>query len=341
MTAFNDNLPPDIGSLRTPHKGSDLVIAPTWRDGDWNSHAVDCPFVFRRAGRLGMTVVGWDGVGYQTGLAWHDDGGWSAPELVFPRDPNDPHRRYNAALTSILRDNALRGPGELRSVDGWYVGTFHAYPAAGYEQGSGVIGLARSRDLRTWQDHRVVLRPEEGGAWERGGLYKSWLMEHEGSYWLFYNAKDRADSRWVEQTGAAVSDDLVTWRRVSDEPLLRNGPAGSFDERFASDPCVLRDDDGRWVMFYFGLSARGQARDSVAVSTDLVAWQRTDEILVDVGEPGSLDDAYAHKPAVITADDGALEHYYCAVQRLPEPVMIGEYAQRERRGIAVARSLPR
>lgn len=320
----------------TPHKQSELVLEPTFREGDFNSHGVDCPFVFHLQGRLGMTVVGWDGIGYQTGLSWFDGESWSDPQLVFAREPDSEHRRFNAALTSIAREPDLRGTGELVAVDGWYYGTYHAYPGEGYESGPGVIGIVRSRDLLTWEEHGALLWPDDGAEWEQGGLYKSWLMHHEGEFRLFYNAKDSRERGWQEQTGAARSADLQHWERVSTEPLVRNGETGAIDDRFASDPCVLRDGD-LWVMFYFGLCSDGRARETFATSTDLLSWERSEHVLIDVGPEGSIDSSYAHKPAVIT-HDGRIEHYYCAVALLREPVMIGAYSQRERRGIAVARS---
>ena len=334
--------PPDrhavelTGRLATPHKEPELVLAPSFREGDFFSHGVDCPFVFRHQGRLGMTVVGWDGIGYQTGLSWFDGTSWSEPELIFGRDPASTHRRYNAALTSIVRDPELRGEEELLAIDGWYYGTYHAYPAPGYEEGPGVVGIVRSRDLRSWEEYGALLHPEDGADWEQGGLYKSWLMHLDDEFWLFYNAKDARPRGWQEQTGAARSADLQHWDRVSSEPLVRNGQTGAIDDRFASDPCVLRE-GADWVMFYFGLCSDGRARETFAASADLLTWHRSEHVLIDVGPEGSIDSAYAHKPAVITTD-GRLEHYYCAVARLPEPGQIGDFTQRERRGIAVARS---
>ncbi|GGO63871.1 hypothetical protein GCM10010910_17440 [Microbacterium nanhaiense] len=326
----------DPERIRTPHKHPELVIAPSFREGDFFSHGVDCPFVFHHEGRLGMTMIGWDGIGYQTGLSWFDGEAWSSPELVFGRDAGSEHRRYNAALTSILRDDELSGSGELLPIDGWFYGTYHAYPAPGYEAGPGIVGIARSRNLRSWEEYGTPLIAGEGAAWERGGLYKSWLMRDGERFLLFYNAKDDRPRGWQEQTGAAESADLLAWRRIPESPLLRNGAEGAIDDRFASDPCVLRDGD-TWVMFYFGLSSDGRARETYATSDDLVTWRRSEEVLIDVGGPGSIDSAYAHKPAVIT-HDGRLEHYYCAVAALPDPVEIGEFRQRERRGIAVARA---
>lgn len=330
--------------VATPVRESTHVVRPSFVDGAFDSHAVDCPFVFSVDGRQAMTYVGWDGVGYQTALAWRSESGaWGRGEVVFPRDATDPIREFNAAMTSIIRDNDLRSAGELRRIDGWYYGTFHAYPGSGYETGPASIGFARSRDLVSWERVGGVLSPSDAdaGEWEHGGLYKSWLMEHDGLFYIFYNAKDVDDygsivvpPPWIEQTGVAVSSDLVTWKRMSSEPVLPVGPAGAFDERFASDPCVLRDGD-HWVMFYFGLAADGHAREGFAVSSDLITWTKSSAVLIDVGETGAIDALYAHKPAVITWD-GRLEHYYTAVSRLESPVSVGDYVQHELRGIARA-----
>ncbi|WP_168929800.1 hypothetical protein [Nocardioides sp. GY 10127] len=309
------------------------MVSPSLQPGRFDSLAVDCPFVFSVDGRTGMTYVGWDGDGYQTALSWLEDERWTPGELVLPRDPADPLTRWNAALTSILRENDLWSGGELRRVGGWYLATFHAYPGAGYEAGPGSIGFLRSRDLHTWERVGGVLRPEDGAEWERGGLYKSWLLEHDGLFHLFYNAKQRDEWPWVEQTGLAVSHDLETWTRVSENPVLPVGADGDFDEVFASDPCVLRDGD-QWVMFYFGLAEDGHAREGVATSPDLRTWTKSGDVLIDVGPEGAIDSLYAHKPAVVTRD-GRLEHYYCAVARRP-PHDVGDRQITESRGITRA-----
>lgn len=325
-----------LSRIATPVRDQRLLIAPSLVEGRYDSHAVDCPFVFSRNGRLGMTFVGWDGIGYQTALAWSDgDGTWRDGEVVLARDQRHSLRRYNAALTSIARDNNLWSDGELRRFGGWHYGTFHAYPAVGYEAGPASIGFVRSRDLMTWEDLGDTLRPQDGGAWECGGLYKSWLLEHDGLFYVFYNAKNRDEWPWVEQTGLATSADLTHWRRCPANPVLTSGGPGDFDEQFASDPCVLRDGEF-WIIFYFGLAADGHAREGYATSRDLIRWDKSREILLDVGPPGSIDSLHTHKPAIISRN-GSLEHYYCAVARR-EPIELAGYAQKEMRGITRATS---
>ena len=315
--------------LATPYKYGRLVLAASPDTHAFDNRSVDCPFVFRHQGRFYMTYVGYDGVGYQTGLASSSDlVSWNKEGAILRRDPSSPVARYNIAMNWILRENGVHSPGELKQAGGRYLGVYHAYPNAGLEQGPAVIGLCRSADLFHWTLDPPCLRPEDGAEWERGGLYKPCLVEHRGTYYLFYNAKN-APQRWHEQTGVATSTDLKTWRRYAQNPILRNGPPGSPDEHFASDPCVLRDGN-RWALFYFGLDTKGVARDLLATSPDLFHPAKCAAPLVDVGPPGSIDDRYAHKPSVIS-HRGDLYHFYCAVS-----VKSGQ----EIRGISVARSRP-
>ena len=188
--------------------------------------------------------------------------------------------------------------------------------------------------------NRLVLTPSF-----RKGDFDSHLCDcpfpfrHEGRYWLFYNAKDRSRWPWREQIGSAWSDDLERWHRCPENPLVRNAPAGAYDELFASDPVVLRLGN-RWILFYYGLAADGHARDGAAFSDDLIHWTKPEggKVLVDVGPVGAVDSQYAHKPGIITRD-GVLYHFYCAV-RAASPGETGEIDTRELRGIAVATSRP-
>ena len=160
-------------------------------------------------------------------------------------------------------------------------------------------------------------------------------MESGGIYYLFYNAKDMPDKStpWTEQTGFATSTDLINWKRHPGNPVLKVGPAGDFDDRFASDPVVLRHED-RWIMFYFGNCSDGHARDGVAFSDDLQQWRKAGEILIDVGPAGSVDSLYAHKPGIITRGD-LFYHFYCAVAPAQDK-HLGEIEHNEVRGISLA-----
>jgi predicted GH43/DUF377 family glycosyl hydrolase len=322
-------------AYRTPYKYGKLVLAASTEPGAFDSRTVDCPFVFHHRDRFYMTYVGWDGTGYQTGLASSTNlVDWQKEGCILHRDPASQVTRYNIAMNWIVRENKLRSAGELKKVRGRFLGVYHAYPNAGLEEGPAVIGLCWSADLMHWEIDAPCLLPEDGADWENGGLYKPCLVEHNGTYYLFYNAKTKTRPRekgggWLEQTGVATSADLKSWKRWEQNPIIPTGAPGSPDERFASDPCVLVDGK-RWVFFYYGFDRKGKARDLLALGGDPFHPVKTDEILIDTGPPGSVDSTFAHKPGVIF-HQGALYHFYCAVS--------GKWPN-ETRGISVARSRP-
>ena len=319
-----------LDRIGTPYKLGKYVLNASGKDGAFDKISVDCPFVFHHHRRFFMTFVAFDGIGYQTGLASSSNlVDWKNEGCILKRDSASPILKYNVALNWILRENGLYSPGELKQVDGNYLGVYHAYPNQGLEQGAAVIGLCRSKDLRNWTVDPPCLKPQDGADWEHGGLYKPCLLDHQGTYYIFYNAKNQTEGSWHEQTGVAMSRDLIHWTRNPGNPVIANGAAGTPDERFASDPCVLQD-GGQWVIYYFGLDARGVARDLAATSPDLLHATKCERILVDVGPRGSIDSAYAHKPSLIQYR-GDLYHFYCAVSH---------ESQSEVRGISVARSRP-
>lgn len=324
------NATPDrLAQYRTPYKYPKLILGGSGVPGSFDEKAVDCPFVFSANGKFYLTYVGFDGTGYQTGICESTNlVDWTRKGVILARDPKDPITRFNVACASILRENELQSPARLVKVGGRYVAAWHAYPNAGYEEGAAVIGLAWSDDLFRWERGPVILRAEDGAEWERGGLYKPYLVKIGNTFHLYYNAKTTG-TPWKEQTGLAISKDLKTWTRHPASPLIRNGPEGAPDFRFASDPVVVSH-RGQWGMFYFGLAKDGYARDLFAFGDSPTKFTKADEVLIDVGPPGSIDEKFAHKPAVIF-HDGALYHFYCAVSgKWPNDV----------RGLAVARSKP-
>jgi predicted GH43/DUF377 family glycosyl hydrolase len=338
---------------RTPYKYPQLLLKASDDKTAFDSRSLDDPIVFRANGSFYMLYIGFDGTGYQTGLASSDDLlHWKRVALVGPRDPASPYTKYNLALSSILRDKNLHGSGEALKVNGKYLGAWNAYPSAGYEEGAAVIGLATSGDLLHWTLTDPILKPGDTGAtdWERGGLYRPDLLLDAGTYYLYYNAKDKTTGAWQEQSGVALSHDLKTWTRSPLNPLLRNGPRGTDtfsasdprrnqtpavadarDSHFASNPYVVKNGHD-FAMFYYGLEYKRPSRacELLAVGRDPLHFQKAPGVLIDTGAPGSIDETYAHKPSVIY-HDGALYHFYCAVS--------GKYPN-ETRGIAVARSHP-
>ena len=181
----------------------------------------------------------------------------------------------------------------------------------------------------------------DGNAWDRGGLYKSCVIERDGTFYMFYNAKnvdleDDGPVGWREQTGLATSTDMIHWTRFGETPVLPVAP-GAWDSVFASDPWVAWDSrEKQWVMFYYGFNGI-QAMDGVAVSRDLRHWEKFPAPILTTGAGGYLDGKYAHKPAVAWLD-GAL--YNCArrAASLRQDLMI--CGSEEPKALPVKKELP-
>lgn len=325
----------EIAPFRTPYKYGKLILAASRQPDTFDIKSVDDPFVFFQDGIFHMLYIGFDGTGYQTGLAKSTDlVNWQRVACVARRDPASKYTRFNIALSCIVRENGLTSQGRLKKVHGRYLGAWNAYPNAGYESGAAVIGLAWSDDLLHWELTNPILFPADGAPWEHGGLYRPNLIEHDGVFYLYYNAKTDLRTKalgggWREQSGVATSRDLKHWTRYEGNPILRNGADDAWDTRFASNPFVVHDRKF-WGMYYFGLDAHGKARELLALGHDPLHFTQVNEIMIDVGAPGSIDETFAHKPCVIY-HEGALYHFYCAVS--------GKWPH-EVRGISAARSKP-
>ena len=335
----------EIERYRTPYRCPKPVLTGSGRPGSFDSQGVDCPFVFFHNGAYHMLYIGFDGTGYQTGLAVSSDLlRWEHKGLVIRRqmDSGRWDRLGGAGVWLLKESDSIWEVPRLRKLDGKYWMVYHAYPGDGYESGPGEIALAWTEDEEL-MDWHLPDRPQfswrDGEAWERGGLYKSSIVEQDGVFYMFYNAKDQAED-WTEQIGVACSRDLIHWVRGAENPVLKVTP-GAWDETFNADPYVVQDGQ-QWLMFYYGLGGAGtdgicHAQEGLAVSGDLVHWEKAPDPILAAGRPGSIDCGHVHKPSVFY-ENGVLYHFYCATR----PWQDGDATSRdgEFRTICVAASRP-
>lgn len=336
MIELSDNR---VQKYLTPYKYPEPVFHGSGKPGAFDEKAVDIPFVFWHGGQYHMLYTGYDGTGYQSALAVSDDLlHWTHKGMVLARELESGRwDRIGGAATWIIKESdCLWDVPRLKKVDGKYWMVYHSYPGEGYEEGPAEIGLAWCEEEELLQWHRLdspVFSWKDGKEWESGGLYKACIIRHDNRWYLFYNAKNR-EPRWVEQTGLAVSDDLLHWRRCDKNPVLQVDQA-SWDERFVSDPYVVRDGDS-WVNFYFGLG-RGHAQEGLALSKDLIQWEKVAEPVIPYGKPGEIDSGHAHKASVFY-EHGTLYHFYCGTRPWQEGDATKVY--QEFRTICVAASRP-
>lgn len=94
---------------------------------------------------------------------------------------------------------------------------------------------------------RAVLSPEM--KWEQKCIEAPACVEYEGKLYLFYGGAYNCSP---QQIGCAVSEDGVSFEKVSTEPVLPNGAPGSWNADESGHPFVFQDRDGKIYLFYQG-----------------------------------------------------------------------------------------
>lgn len=147
-----------------------------------------------------------------------------------------------------------------------------------------VVGHATSPDLVTWTEQPDALGPRAGTAWDDLAIWTgSVVRDGDGRWRMFYTGISGRGGLKDQRLGQAVSDDLVTWERLADEPVAPVSPRWykTGDDPSASetwrDPLVLRDPDGDGWHLLVAARAVGAAPNDDGVlaharSRDLDSW---------------------------------------------------------------------
>ncbi len=274
---------------------------------------IDSPTIFQKDEIWYMTYIVFDGQGYETWLAesenlldWESKG----KILSFTKDTWDANQK--AGYVSLVNTEWGGDYGVEKFKDQYWM-SYLGGSSEGYEAGTLKIGMANTTtltDAKEWKtNHKPLLSPEdEDIRWfENKTIYKSLVIrdndENTGHpFIMYYNAK--GDSANYESIGMAVSDDMLTWKRFGNDPVISRGKGICGDAQIAK----IND---LYVMFYFGAFWKPGAFERFACSYDLINW--TDWEGEDLVAPSEdFDEKYAHKPWVIKWK-GVVYHFYNAV----------------------------
>ncbi|PKV95514.1 MULTISPECIES: glycosyl hydrolase family 32 [Amycolatopsis] len=161
------------------------------------------------------------------------------------------------------------------------------------------IGHAVSDDLRTWDLRADALVPSDGPAWDDLATWTGNVVRGPDQRWyLFYTGVTQSRDRAVQRIGLAISDDLETWHRHGNRPLVEPDPAW-YEDHDASDwageawrdPWVFPDPAGDgWHML-----VTAHAKDAPPGSRGVVGHARSADLLHwDVGPPLTEPAGFGH-----------------------------------------------
>lgn len=301
--------------VKTPFKYGIVLTAPD------STKMADSPTIFRLNNKWYMTYIIFDGKGYETWLAESDDLlHWETKGKTMPFTDSTTWDANQKAGYVALIDTRWGGDVAPQQFDNKYWISYLGGSAAGYEAGRLGVGIAHTNDLtkaETWTRlPKPVMTPDDADTrwFDNKTIYKSSVINDPEKltgypYVMYYNAAgdSAANGHQFESIAMAGSDDMMNWKRISEQPILTKGRG------ICGDAQIVKMDD-LYVMFFFGFNWKeGEtgAFDRFACSYDLKNWTEWKGAnLVEPTEP--FDKQYAHKPWLIKWN-GVVYHFYNAV----------------------------
>jgi predicted GH43/DUF377 family glycosyl hydrolase len=198
--------------------------------------------------------------------------------------------KYGVVLKGESTNQLVDCASVFRSGDHWYMMFVANSNKVGYQ-----TFLASSDDLLHWQKLGVILPFSTNGwdAWQAdGGIALAdtrWDGTHElekfdGKYWLSYIGGARQGYEtdplsigiaWTDNPAAATA-----WHRLDQNPVLspHQLDVRSFEQKTLYKSQIIHDSSESlgwpFVMFYNGKFKNGYERIGMAVSRDMVNWNR-------------------------------------------------------------------
>lgn len=112
-------------------------------------------------------------------------------------------------------------------------------------------------------------------AWEGKCIEGASIIQKRNKLYMFYAG---SYNNAPQQIGVAVSKDGITWKRLSNEPFLRNGKPGEWNSSESGHPHIFADKSGRSFLFFQGNNDNGK---SWYISNIEVFWKKGEPYLKD------------------------------------------------------------
>ena len=157
-----------------------------------------------------------------------------------------------------------------------------------------IVGHATSTDLTDWTILPDALIVSESPAFDSWTTWTGSVVRgDDGRWWMFYTGTSREDGGDIQTIGAAVSNDLITWEKLSNRPLVEADPTwyetldkSIWHDQAWRDPWVFKRGD-TWHMLVTARANHGDPKTrgvvGHATSLDLSNWK----VQPPLSEPGA------------------------------------------------------
>lgn len=187
------------------------------------------------------------------------------------------------------------------------------------------IGHAVSKDLKRWTLLADALVASDSPAWDDVATWTgSTFLAPDNRWHIFYTGVSRNENGLVQRIGHAVSDDLITWKKVGSQPITVADEewyeplnVEDWPDQAWRDPWVFADTKGDG--FHMLVTARSKAGDRLtrgvvghATSKDLFTWK----VQPPLSEPNEFGQLEVLQVEVV--DGSPVLIFCCAPEQLSE-----------------------
>jgi len=278
--------------------------------GTWNMHVgMPCVLFNPDSVRYEMWYVGMLGSPnwrpYSIGYAFSDDGiTWTKLDSAVLTATPGSWDESTVEWPRVIREN-----GQYKM---WYTGWSPTVDGIGY---------ATSPDGINWTKHPTPVLSGVA-AWASGGFGYCTVLPVPTGYKMWFTGWNA--SYTGSNIGYASSSDGISWQRdTTNNPVLRNGDYGQWDDQFVALPGVNYIDN-TYYMWFNGNYPDAHARHrqvGLAISTDGIQWIKYDDtnttsLLYAISDPvlepspNQWDGTYVENGSVLLISD-TLHIWYC------------------------------
>ena len=124
------------------------------------------------------------------------------------------------------------------------------------KQGAASTTLHSSFSRSGWQQlaDSSILQPTL--PWEKNCIEAATCTVKNNRLYMFYAG---AYNNEPQQIGVAESEDGIHFKRLFRQPFLPNGTAGSWNESESGHPCIFKDQQGQYHLFFQGNNDKGKS----------------------------------------------------------------------------------